>query len=864
MHSLLISCLNDSGTILTPSRRLSAHLAQQYSLSRQQQAWSTPSIMTLEDWLALKWQQLEIQGSIQKLLLNQMQSIIKLENIIKESESGKRLYKMHETAKMVYEAWFLLHQYLIDRDSLQPTNQDEQTFLQWTNTYQEWLKDNQYIDKAQWLTVLLPLLKTAEPQKLCLYGFEELSPVYQLLFANLADQGWTITQQSYDGLNPKTIVKAEFADFRAECQAAAQWAKEKVQQGLRVACVCPTLTDNRDIVETVFRNTFAPLAACDVHAQVIPDFNLSAAVPLNKNPIIAIALKILGLSLPSFTLNDYAMVLNSPFCKDYENEKFARSEYAKEIRETKLLTWDLSSAFAYKIKNKTELLSWQSIIKEMVELSQSLNRKASLNKHKTVFEKILLIFGWPGCRKLTSVEYQIINRWHKLLEEFCQYNYIVGEVGFSSALALLVKLAANTAFQAENKHAKVQVLGLLEAIGQPFDAAWIMGLDNKSWPPYVKPNPFIPIAVQLAHHFPHSSQEREMTYATMLTTRLMQCAENIVFSYSQSAEGHTTLSSLISVSEELATLNVAATGIEHEFLLSVESYEDDIAPALQSDDKVFGKVRLLEMQAHCPFKAFAEIRLQASSDEESPIWLSAKTTGIILHAIVQDIWHILKDQKNLLLMTAEKRHDLLIEIIDKQMVQHIQWEMPALYWMAEKQRLLTLMEDYLELEKSRKPFQVSFVEKSDTYTFGNMQFRLRSDRIDQDSDGNTIIIDYKTGKFTLSDLWSPRLLAPQLPLYYFAMPCNHKAVMVINLTDRSFIGLSENEIGIEGVKPIEELSHCPFPDFNSLLTHWSTQLHILVEEFQNGVANVTPIQGEQTCRHCQLGALCRIKERMTS
>src|SRR5205085_7570043 len=91
---------------------------------------------------------------------------------------------------------------------------------------------------------------------------------------------------------------------------------------------------------------------------------------------------------------------------------------------------------------------------------------------------------------------------------------------------------ANTLFQIQTQHElPIQVLGLLDSAGMYFDALWVMGLDDRTWPAQAKPNPFIPYALQRKHQIPYASSEREYYFASLLTKKLIRCAENIIFSH---------------------------------------------------------------------------------------------------------------------------------------------------------------------------------------------------------------------------------------------------------------------------------------------------------------------------------------------
>ena len=84
----------------------------------------------------------------------------------------------------------------------------------------------------------------------------------------------------------------------------------------------------------------------------------------------------------------------------------------------------------------------------------------------------------------------------------------------------LTQLCEETVFQAEAPQAPIQVLGALEAAGMQFDAVWLLGMDDQSWPPSAAPNPLLPARLQRELGMPHASAQRELLFARHLTEQL--------------------------------------------------------------------------------------------------------------------------------------------------------------------------------------------------------------------------------------------------------------------------------------------------------------------------------------------------------
>jgi probable DNA repair protein len=367
---------------------------------------------------------------------------------------------------------------------------------------------------------------------------------------------------------------------------------------------------------------------------------------------------------------------------------------------------------------------------------------------------------------------------------------------------------------------------------------------------------------------PHAGAQREMLYAEMVTNRFKESAREIIFSYALKEK-----EKLLSVSELIqdipllsSSLNTDITRCETQLLgtTKLQFIQDDIAPSLNIDEGFRGTSRTLALQAKCPFKAFAELRLKLKNEEISDIWLQAHQQGIILHDILEEFWQEVKAQEMLFSFTEQELTNTLQNLIEKHLQKKLSNEAPLPYIAVEKNRLLCILQNYIDLEKQRKPFTVVALEKKQTYELAGISFSIRLDRIDKTSQGDLIIFDYKTGNFNLADIWGERSQEPQLPLYFLAnFEQQPKAVAVIKLQSQKcgFEGISEQDLDIPGVSQLEQIRDFEAPkEWHHLQTYWQEKLKNLACQFKEGNAQATPLLGSTSCRYCHLSSLCRIDE----
>jgi ATP-dependent helicase/DNAse subunit B len=174
----------------------------------------------------------------------------------------------------------------------------------------------------------------------------------------------------------------------------------------------------------------------------------------------------------------------------------------------------------------------------------------------------------------------------------------------------------------------------------------------------------------------------------------------------------------------------------------------------------------------------------------------------------------------------------------------------------ERVRLEKLAREWLEVERTRPPFEVAAAEQKRTLEVAGLQIGGRIDRLDRLESGGHALIDYKTGNPTPHHWKGPRPEDPQLPLYAVSAEEDISAVAFAKLRagEMKYMGFSDGPDRIPGVKPAE--------DWTSLLAGWKREVESLGAGFAGGDARVAPKKGLQTCRYCDLQPLCRVYERI--
>jgi len=128
---------------------------------------------------------------------------------------------------------------------------------------------------------------------------------------------------------------------------------------------------------------------------------------------------------------------------------------------------------------------------------------------------------------------------------------------------------------------------------------------------------------------------------------------------------------------------------------------------------------------------------------------------------------------------------------------------------------------------------------------------VRIDRIDS-MQGQTGIIDYKTGRVDAYDWIQPRLDSPQLPLYACVSQPEPQTIMFAQIRKDKMGWKGLGTWNLQGVTAVES-QHWP-----EQIAQWKIALKALANEYKSGHALPLPKRGSATCQQCDLQAFCRI------
>lgn len=871
MNQAVIAALKAGATLVTANQRLARHLAMDYGAVQQAQGarvWEAPDILPWPQWLERFWH--ESFGLLDRdkpqLLLNDFQELTLWEEAIAAQEE-EPLLQVPAAARGAREAWRLLHAWrlAITREQ-ENASEDVHAFARWTKTYLQRCTTSDWLDSARLPDAVrraFAAKRITPPSTLILAGFDELTPQQEEYLGQLRASGTeiiTLTPAS----KPKEVVRIGVDDRDAEIRAAAAWTRAALESGqTRIGVVVPDLAVQRAKLVRQFDEALLPAALYPGTEPVRP-YNVSLGEPLASQPVIHVALLILEFGTGTLPIARLGTLLRSPFLIGATHEAGARAQLDALLRQAGEETVSITTLLrrAPSLSLHAQLRAWRDAIPAR---SQQLSPSAWSEQ----FANLLKLAGWPGDAPLDSSNHQAVVAWRELLARLAAQDLVSTRLNYAEALATLRRMASERVFQPQTPAAPVQVLGLLEASGLDFDSLWVMGLDDESWPPSPRPNPFLPLDLQRARGIPHASAERELEFARRLTERFAASAGNVVFSYPLNAGDEKRRASPLLQAYAAATPNdlppLQENLASHIFAARrLETLEDDQAPALPLGSVVKGGTRLFQYQAACPFRAFATLRLDARTPEEPQPGLDAKARGMLLHWALEALWKTLNSHAALCAMSEDSLLAAIRNAVNNAMeilARDRSQTLSGRFREIESLRLVRLLRAWSEQEKARAPFQVVAAEQKKTIELGGIVIEGRIDRVDQLDDGARVVIDYKTGQTSIKSWEGERPDEPQLPLYAVHLQRDQPVAGALFAQLRAgalgFNGLAQRAGIAPKVKPAGENDAA----WHTQLSSWQATLTNLAEAFRAGDARVDPKEYPHTCQYCGLQALCRVHER---
>ena len=867
--SNLIDALHEGALTVLPTATAARSLRHAYDAAQRTRnltAWEPAPILSWSQLLDRLWSEAILTGIETRLLLNPAQEHTLWLDIISGQQTESTLTSTDALADLAQTAWTLANAY--NATSLLrafATTHDARTFAAWAEAFQRLCDRNAYHSRA----ALQPALQlhieahalTPLPT-LTLAGFPDLTPAQRNLLEAFRAAGSQITELTLEPSQSPHATRAILtaASEQEELQAVAQWLRTFIQQRpSQTTTVAVLLPDSSEApaLESVVRAILAPeLQPISEDLSSTP-WEFVSGTPLTAQPLISVALDLAHWAQSPLDLNTVSALLLSPYLgTSTERDASARFD-ANVLRKARLLRPELDLRTLLRLaQTSPDTPTWLHPLHQFLTTTGNLETPRTFADWSELLRSLIATTNWPNnteARPLTSLEFQATQAWDSVLDQLATLDFRGRRVPYSTFLHTLDRQINSAAFTPPSNNAPIQILTPSAAQGLTFDALILTRATDTNYPAAERTNPLLGFGLQATLDMPGTSQPRATERAHQAFTQLLASAPNILFTYTpQTTDGEQRLSPLIAslnLPELPQPLSEPTTAIAEDIL------EDTTPlPALTSPH-VQGGARVLQLQAACGFQAFAEIRLQASHLDTKDLGFDALESGNLLHRTMDKFWERIESHQALSQLSAEARTSILTNAIDAaidhKLVLESQWD--KAYIDLQKDRLLNLLQHWIDLELKREPFRVVARETKQLIHIGPLELTVRLDRLDAVKDG-FFLVDYKTGYASNPANWdSERPDDPQLPLYSLL----HESGELHGLAfakirpgrDMKWLGYQDEPGLIPGKNVV---------DLETRLSDWHTTLTILAENFASGDASVNPKDYPATCTHCAQRLLCRL------
>jgi len=851
MYDWLNEALHDSGTIVTANRRLARVLTREYAAQRRSsgaKAWRSPKVFAWQDWL-----QTTINGALETesvaTRINVHQSQWLWERCWRQ-EIGDNELNVTSLVKLSRDSWQRMADWQVSIREVARSSQsvDQRAFAAVAGRYAALLQRQNMMDDAGLGARVQELIADGRVHfagQHTFAGFDRQRPLATAIHKALVGAGVDVSFAPLSNANGERSLRA-FENTDAEFRSAGAWARRRLERdpAAAIAIVATGLDADADGIARCVREGAVPGWQYG-HRSLADAVNVSYGRRLSEYPAIAIALILLRWLVSDLGAKDVSLLLRSPLLANPDVAGRGRLEL--KLRQLPDRAWSPSMIISALGTRDDEQGNgdWLSRLRAFNVRRRALAKRASPAEWAVVIDATLTEFGWPGAEGLGSAEFQLINRWRELLNEFARLRLVAPKLAPGVALARVQMMAGDTVFQAESGNATVQLMGPLEASGAQFDAVWVAGLTANNCPPRGAPSVLLSRRLQEKYGMPDCAPEDTLRYAEQVLSRLLGSAKTAVCSFAViDDDAEQTASAL------LASLDVAKQepGVDpgwHATTLIgavLKNITGERVPAVTAGEKISGGAAAVQRQLADPISAFVQSRMSARIIQAQAVGVPALLRGNLIHDALQQLYGELPSSENLrrwqddditaridaALTYAFARHQRNADAVLRQLL------------VLERHRIADLLRQFVAVDRARDPFTIASVEGSYEFVAGNIRLPLRFDRLDRFDDGSIAILDYKTGaKKTLVTAAGE---ARQIQLFVYASATKEtvSALALVNIDSR--------EICFDGAGR----GYTDTDAWPALLQRIKGQIAVACEELAVGDVRINIEQGLQVARPLNL------------
>ena len=804
-------------------------------------AYRSPRIFSFDEWVQRVYEDLVRDGfpQAQRFLITHSTLRLAFQMCTPKPE-----YEKHVLATT--RAWGTYVEWNLQR--VRPdieTTENGRLFCDWARKFQNFQRRQQIVTLAE----LPALVNRAVTDKLwcqnavTFFGLEELSPARRELINQLREHGCDVDEIQPLFLDAKRQRTIKFESANRERSTLVTWVRAKLcelGENCRIGVIVPDLASSATRLRSQFEASFYDCHSID---RVV---NIGLGFPLRDTRLCKDVLQFLDWTTRDLGYEEILQLGRSPYLSNLAIPEAFSDAYPERMYYREYVIREKNEAKASDLNSILRLCS---------------GKKQTLHDWITRTIAILNTAGWSLSNDVETQRAQAA--FMLLFNELTKLSPLLGSITWKRAVSIVRNALRAQTLAVDIRNTPVQVLSRDEAVGLVFDALWVTGTSEESWPPKVDLNPMIPISVQRKAYVPRVTQGQILNWAKKVSDQWERMASSVVFSYideeQDNADFYLESSRLLARHENVEVEKLLAhpklTVRDHPWgtqpkVNLLRQYSPERGTQLPND-VTWIRSSTIRDQSRCPFRAWAIHRLSLP-DQISPHRLpNVIDRGTDVHALTEKLLKTARNRTEI----GQLRPEDIAEAVDL-VLKKRKRRLPTRFIERERERLTKLAHRWIEFEENREDFSVVALEKKYSTSINGLALSLRVDRIDSTEELSCLVIDYKTGLASPNSWLPPRLNEPQMPLYAIAVPdVDGLAYQKIPAKGKiTMTGFVDTVDGKKKLKPIPEVLGS---DFSEAKTKWKSELEATVQEYKNGEARVDPINVNTVCKHCHLMGLCR-------
>ncbi len=589
----------------------------------------------------------------------------------------------------------------------------------------------------------------------------------------------------------------------------------------------------------------------------VDNFNISLQYPLIRTSLFSLISEILNAQKNIreragkiyYNAGLYVNILSHPFIKNLHKKEYAVIRIFVNYIKAALKEEVKDSRLNGKIYINLDEIEQYETVKFLSDWNIPDNINQDENKVKSIIGKLhtIIFKNFENINKIAQVTDYIEDFINLIIDASPVKSYVLSGEIFNALFNLLEELKkiefANESFNKEfvlnfilsylkeqgisfstTPLQNLEIIGMLETRNLNFKNVFIFDVQDDVIPGEKKIDPLIPIELYKQFNMPDYNKQEEMN--RYYFERIIKSAENVHLFYIENEDNIRSryIEKLIwekekkgekynidKISIPISNIKTSETGRE---IIKSESVIEKLNSFVFSASN-------LDTYIKCGIKFYFSNILDLAEEDEIAEELDAGARGTIIHKILSEIFEEAKNRKNYF---NSERIDELLDISAYKINEYFKNKRYSGKIILLEKIISIKLKDFIKFNLSQEPFSIYKLEKDfkAVYDTGMHKVNIKGyiDRIDKDSNGNFIIIDYKSGsQKRYSNVWkinelefdinnmediNKSIASIQLPFYIYLLTKDRDNIKTVSDAKYLFFIAEQNKMELSLFKKADE------------------------------------------------------------